>query len=39
MKTESSVLQTKLKMLESKICYRDDPEYIHCKEEVISGKN
>ena len=34
MKTESSVLQTRLKILESKICYRDDPEYIHCEEEV-----
>ena len=21
-------------MLESKICFRDDPEYIHCKEEL-----
>ena len=33
-KIESSALETKLKILESKICYRDDPEYIHCKEEL-----
>ena len=33
-KIESSALETKLKILESKICYRHDPEYIHCKEEL-----
>ena len=33
-KIESSALETKLKILESKIRYRDDPEYIHCKEEL-----
>ena len=33
-KIESSVLETKLKTLESKIRFRDDPEYIHCKEEL-----
>ena len=33
-KIESSTLETKLKILESKIRYRDDPEYIHCKEEL-----
>ena len=30
-KTESSALETKLKILGSKIRYRGDPEYIHCK--------
>ena len=34
MKIESSALETKLKILESKIRYRDDPEYIHCKDEL-----
>ena len=33
-KIESSALETKLKILEPKIRYRDDPEYIHCKEEL-----
>ena len=33
-KIESSALETKLKILESKFRYRDDPEYIHCKEEL-----
>ena len=33
-KIESSALETKLKTLESKIRYRDNPEYIHCKEEL-----
>ena len=33
-KIESSALETKLKVLESKIRYRDDPKYIHCKEEL-----
>ena len=32
-KIESSALETKLKILESKIRDRDDPEYVHCKEE------
>ena len=30
-KTESSALETKLKILGSKIRYRGDPEYVHCK--------
>ena len=33
-KIESSALETKLKILESKIRDRDDPEYVHCKEEL-----
>ena len=33
-KIESPALETKLKILESKVRYRDDPEYIHCKEEL-----
>ena len=33
-KIESSTLETKLKILESKIRYRNDPEHIHCKEEL-----
>ena len=33
-KIESSTLETKLKILESKICDRDDPEYVYCKEEL-----
>ena len=32
-KTESSVLEPKLKILVSKIRYKNDPKYIHCKEE------
>ena len=32
-KIESSALETKLKILESKIRYSNDPEHIHCKEE------
>ena len=33
-KLESSPLETKIKILESKIRDRDDPEYAHCKEEL-----
>ena len=33
-KIESSALETKLKILESKIRDRDNPEYVHCKEEL-----
>ena len=33
-KIESSAWETKLKLLESKIHYRDDAEYIHYKEEL-----
>ena len=33
-KIESSALETQLKILESSIRYRDDPEYIHNKEEL-----
>ena len=33
-KIGSLALETKLKILETKIRYRDDPEYIHCKEEL-----
>ena len=33
-KIEFSALEIKLKTFESKIRYRDDPEYIHCKEEL-----
>ena len=33
-KIESSALKTKLKILETKISYRDDPESVHCKEEL-----
>ena len=33
-KIESSALERKLKILESKIRYRDDPEYVHCKEQL-----
>ena len=33
-KIESSAFETKLKILESEIRYRDDPKYIHCKEEL-----
>ena len=32
-KIKSSAFETKLKILESKTRYRDNPEYIHCKEE------
>ena len=32
-KIKSSALEGKLKILESKIRYRNYPEYIHCKEE------
>ena len=31
-KIESSALETKSKIFRSKVCYRDDPEYNHCKE-------
>ena len=34
MKIESSALKTKLKILESKIHYRDNTKYIHCKEKL-----
>ena len=34
MKIESPALETKLKILESKIRDREDPEYVHCKEEL-----
>ena len=33
-KIECSALETKLNILESKIHYRDDPEYIHCTEKL-----
>ena len=33
-KIESSALETKLKILKSKIRDREDPEYVHCKEEL-----
>ena len=33
-KIESSDLEKKLKILESKICYKDALEYFHCKEEL-----
>ena len=33
-KIESSTLEMKLKILRSQICHRDNPEYIHCKEEL-----
>ena len=33
-KIESSALEAKLKTLESKIRFRDDPEYIPCKEKL-----
>ena len=33
-KIKSSGLETKLKVLASKIRFRDDPQYIHCKEEL-----
>ena len=33
-KIESSALKTKLKILQTKSSYRDDPESVHCKEEL-----
>ena len=33
-KTESSALEMKLRILGSKIRYRNDAEYVHCKEEL-----
>ena len=33
-KIKSLTIETKLKILEPKTRYRDDPEYIHCKEEL-----
>ena len=33
-KIESSTLETKLNILACKFHYRDDPEYVHCKEEL-----
>ena len=33
-KIKCLTIETKLKILEPKIRYRDDPEYIHCKEEL-----
>ena len=34
-KIESSALETKLNILESKIRYREDLEYIQCKEKLV----
>ena len=33
-KIESSALETKLNILESKICFREDLEYFQCKEKL-----
>ena len=33
-KIESSALETNLEISEFKICDKDDPEYVHCKEEL-----
>ena len=33
-KNESSALETKLKILESKTRDRDDPEHVHCRKEL-----
>ena len=33
-KIKSSALETKLNILESNIRYRDNPEYVHSKEEL-----
>ena len=33
-RSNKTALETKLNMLESKICFRGNPENIHCKEEL-----